>query len=234
MQRGEFYGDAGPVGQGTVAGGAADGLYRAGIGVKIARGVLSGARAFAEHVEGIARAARGLRLRAGQRRFDGFAKHEMAAHQPHRLPRRRAHRGRADPLGEPAQRSLRRLARLDHPRRHPQRPGRGIDQEGRGFGLVVDEIALAELVLDEAVGGTGIRHAEQRLRQHHQRQPLPGRQRELAQHVLDPAERVVIGADRLDQPRRRAGRSAVPARARAGRRPKAPPQWRHRRARMVQ
>ncbi len=70
--------------------------------------------------------------------------------------------------------------------------------------LVMDEVALAELVLDELVGGAGVRHPQQRFRQHHQRQPLLGRQRELAQHVLDAAERIVIGPDRLDQPRRRA------------------------------
>jgi hypothetical protein len=41
-------------------------------------------------------------VRARQRRLDGFAEHEVAAHQPHRLPRRGAHRGQADPLGQPA------------------------------------------------------------------------------------------------------------------------------------
>ena len=66
----------------------------------------------------------------------------------------------------------------------------------------MDEIALSELVLDELVGGAGVGNAQQRFRQHHQRQPLLGRQRELPQHVFDPAERVVIGADGFDQPRR--------------------------------
>ena len=66
------------------------------------------------------------------------------------------------------------------------------------------EIALAELVLDELVGGAGVRNAQQRFRQHHQRQPLLGRQRELAQHVLDAAQGIVIGPDGLDQPGRRA------------------------------
>ena len=66
----------------------------------------------------------------------------------------------------------------------------------------MDEIALAELVLDELVGGAGVRHAQQRFGQHHQRQAFLGRQRELAQHVLDAAERIVVGADRLDQARR--------------------------------
>ena len=136
----------------------------------------------------------------------------MAAHQPHRLPRRRAHRRRAEPLGKPAERALRRLAGLDHPRRHAERPGRGVDQEGRGFGLVVDEVAFAELVLDEAVGGAGVGHAQQRLRQHHQRQALLGRERELAQHVLDAAERVVIVCGSPRSAASRSGRSAAPAR----------------------
>ena len=67
---------------------------------------------------------------------------------------------------------------------------------------MVDEVALAELVLDKLVCGAGIGHAQQCFRQHHQRQALFGREREFAQHVLDAAERIVIGADRFDQPRR--------------------------------
>ncbi len=123
----------------------------------------------------------------------------MAAHQPHRLPGRGAHGGNAEPFGQPPDRSIRSFAGLDHPRRHAERPGRRIDQEGAGFGLVMHEIALAELVLDELVGGAGIGHAQQRLREHHQRQPLFGREREFAKHVLDAAEPVVLGAYRLDQ-----------------------------------
>src|SRR6185369_3682271 len=43
------------------------------------------------------------------------------------------------------------------------------------FGL--GPVAGGELVLDQAVGGHGVRHAQQRLGQHHQRQPLLGRKR---------------------------------------------------------
>ena len=68
----------------------------------------------------------------------------------------------------------------------------------------MDKIALAELVLDELVGGAGIRHPQQGFREHHQRQALLGGERELAQHVLDAAEPVVIGPDGADQPRRHA------------------------------
>src|SRR5215510_7473117 len=67
-------------------------------------------------------------------------------------------------------------------RRRYEHPRRGIDQEGARPGLVMDEVALAELVLDELVSGARVRDPQQRLRQHHQRQSLLGRQRELAQH----------------------------------------------------
>ena len=80
---------------------------------------------------------------------------------------------------------------------------------------MVDEVALAELVLDELVGGAGVRHAQQRFGQHHQRQAFLGREREFAQHVLDAAERIVIGADGLDQPRRGAIDARFLRRARA-------------------
>ena len=125
MQRGELDRDAGPVGQGPFTGGGADGVDRARIGIEIARRIIGGARAFAEHVERIARCARRCRLGAspGQRGFDRLAEHEMAAHQPHRLPRGGAHGRHAQPLGEPPDRALRGFARLDHPRRHAQRPG---------------------------------------------------------------------------------------------------------------
>ena len=46
--------------------------------------------------------ARGMRLRPRQRGLDGLAEHEMIAHQPHRLPRRRPHRRRAQPLRQPS------------------------------------------------------------------------------------------------------------------------------------
>ena len=89
MQRGEFYRDAGPVGQRLIAGCTADSFDRAAVGIEIALGVSGGARAFAEHVEGIARRAGRLRPRQGG--FDGLAEHEMAAHQAHRLPGGGAH-----------------------------------------------------------------------------------------------------------------------------------------------
>ena len=67
---------------------------------------------------------------------------------------------------------------------------------------MVHEVALTELVLNELVGGAAIRYPQQGFREHHQREPLLGRERELAKHVLDAAEPVVVGAYRIDQTRR--------------------------------
>ena len=92
------------------------------------------------------------------------------------------------------------ITRADIPSAHAE----ALTRNALDLRFVMDEVALAELVLDELVGGAGVRHPQQRFRQHHQRQPFLGRQRELAQHVLDAAERIVIGPDRLDQPGRRA------------------------------
>ena len=64
---------------------------------------------------------------------------------------------------------------------------------------MVDEIAFAKLVFDELVGGAGVRHAQQGLGEHHQRQALLGRECEFAQHVFDAAKPVIARADGIDQ-----------------------------------
>jgi hypothetical protein len=75
-------------------------------------------------------------------------------------------------------------------------------EEGGGFGLMMDEVALRQLVLDELVGRARVRYAQQRFREHHQREAFLRGQRELAQHVFHAAKRIVIDANRLDQPPR--------------------------------
>ena len=80
----------------------------------------------------------------------------------------------------------------------------------------MDEVALAELVLDELVGGAAIRHAQQGFGEHHQRQALLGGQREFAQHVLDAAQSVVTAANGGDQACRGAVDPRVLFRAQSG------------------
>ena len=125
--------------------------------------------------------------------------------------------GRPDALGELAEDALRRLAGLDDAGGDAERPGGGRDEEGVRLRLVAGEVALAELVLDQPVGGGCVRHAQQRLGQHHQGEPLLGRERVFAQHLLDAAEAAAPRADRLDQARRRRVDARLPRRARDGR-----------------
>jgi hypothetical protein len=70
------------------------------------------------------------------------------------------------------------------------------------LGLVVNEVAGREPVFDQAVGGCRIRHAQEGFREHHQGQPLLGRERVFAEKVLDPAQSSRRGADRLHEPAR--------------------------------
>ena len=106
--------------------------------------------------------------------IDGLAQYEVMAQQPHRLPRRSAHGGKADPLGNQPDGAERRLAGLDHARGQAEGPYRCVDQQRAGFGPVMCEITLTEFVLDEAVGGGGVRDAQQRLGHHHQGEAFLG------------------------------------------------------------
>ena len=137
----------------------------------------------------------------------------MRADEPHRLAGRRAHRRQAEAAHDRVEDRLRRLARMDDPGGDAERPGRGRNQHGRGSHLAVEPAAGGELVLDQAVGGRGVGHAQQRLGQHHQRQALLGGERIGVQQILDAAEARRPGADRLDQP----ARARVDAALRGGR-----------------
>ena len=194
--------DAGPVGQGGVAGRPADGLNGSGVGVEVARRVRGRARALAQHVEGVAVEPPSAGVGAAERVRDRLAEHEMVAHDAHGLTGGGAQGRHAEAFGERFQEALGRLARLDDPRRDAKRPGGGVDEKSVRRRGMVDEVPLAELVLDQPVGGGGVRYAQQRLGQDHEGEALLGGERVLAQHVLDAAKPAPLFADRLDQARR--------------------------------
>jgi len=73
-----------------------------------------------------------------------------------------------------------------------------------------DQSPAASLSSISRSAGGGIGHPQQRLRQHHQGEPLLGGQRIGMQKVLDPAEAAGLRPDALDQP----GRARVDARFR--------------------
>ena len=58
----------------------------------------------------------------------------------------------------------------------------------RRAAVVVRPVAGFQLVLDQAVGGAGIGHPQQRLGQHHQRQALLGGERIGVQEIFHPAK----------------------------------------------
>ena len=79
-----------------------------------------------------------------------------------------------------------------------ERPGRGRNEQRARFDVVRGPIAGGELVFDQPVGGGGIGHPQQRLRQHHEGEPLLGGQRIGMQEVLDAAEPASAAANGLD------------------------------------
>ena len=177
----------------------ADGVDGAGVGFEIALGVGGGAGALAQHVEGIEILAAGIGAR--QRLLDRLPQHEMRAEQPHGLARGGAHRRQAEPLHQRLDDALRRLARMDDARRDAERPGRGRHQQRGRARIVMRPVARFQLVLDQAVGGVGVGHAQQRLGQHHQRQALLGGERIGVQEIFHPADAADARADRRHQPR---------------------------------
>ena len=74
-------------------------------------------------------------------------------------------------------------------------------------------VAGLEFVLDQAVGGVGVRHPQQRLGQHHQRQPLFGGERIGVQEIFNAADTADAGANCLHQ----AGGAGIDARLGLGR-----------------
>ena len=136
---------------------------------------------------------------ARQRFVNVLPDDEMRAKQPHRLPRRRAHGRQAEAAHDIVEDGFGRLAGMDDAGGDAERPGRSRDQQRRRFDVAVKPAAGGELVLDQPVRRRRIGHAKERLGQHHQRQPLLGRQRIGVQKIFDAAESGRLAPDRLDQ-----------------------------------
>ena len=58
--------------------------------------------------------------------------------------------------------------------------------------------ALLQFVFNQPVLRRPVRHAQQRFGQHHQRQPLAGRQAIFAQEILDAADAARLRPDGID------------------------------------
>ncbi len=156
-------------------------------------------------------------------RFADVAAHdEDLAHHPHRRADALADERLAGARDQPLQRA-RLLAVAGQRAADDEAPGRGVDQGRIGLALVRAPVALAELVGDQAVGGLGIGHAQERLGEADSRatpswvlsryswrnwltQPLALRLAQLGEHGqrarLDPRPRIGVerGAPRAAAP----------------------------------
>ena len=182
----------------------------------VALRVFFGRRGFAEHVVGIAEAAR-LELAAVRQRFGNrLAGDELLAHQAHRhvdaLPDQRL------AAASDQTRQRRRQPRLAV-RRHElagdhQAPRRRVHEQRRRLPHVRAPVALADLVADERVAGRAIGDAQQRFGETHQRDAFLARQRELVDQPFDATARM-LGAQRFDERRRERLRFGGDARGQA-------------------
>jgi hypothetical protein len=167
------------------------------VGVEIFVRVVGAAGAFAQHVVRVAKFA--MTAGARQRFFDALTEHKVRADQPHGLADGGAQSRQPETPDDGIEDGLRRLARMNDARRYSERPGGGRHQQRRGLDLAVEPVAAGKLILDQPVGGGRVGDAQQCLRQHHQGQPLFGRQRIRVQKIFNPAKPAGLGADRLDQ-----------------------------------
>ena len=171
--------------------GGRDGVDGARIAQVIAAGVGFGTRRFAQHVVAVGVAFLFHVGGAFHRRLDGFAQHELRAHFLHRAGDGGADHRLAQPFDGAAQVAHGpQLVLLQHLAGQQQRPGRGVDQRRGRMAHMFAPVGRRDLVLDQRVDGFGIRHAQQRFGQAHQRDAFLGRQ-------------TVFGEENLHQPRLR-------------------------------
>ena len=217
VQGGELDRDAGTGERGIAGGGAADRLDGLAVVVEVAVGVGGGHGAFAQHVVGVAEAARFSGASAVYRLIDGLAKDEMLTHQAHGEIERAADDGLATPLQDGSQRAGEAgLAGGGGERAgHQQAPGGGVDEQRRAAAEMGAPVGAPDAVADQGVAGGGVRGAEQGFGEAHQGDALGARQRVFSHQCLDRATGA-SGAQGGDQARRDLGDGLLFGRVEAG------------------
>ena len=177
MQRRQLDRDPGVRPHVRALGGTGDGGDGIGIGAGIAIGIGAGHRRFTQHVIRIGEAFGFLAFRPIHRGLDRLAQHELSAHLADRGPdgiadHRFTHAAHHGPQGAGHAGFL----LLKHAAGQHQPPGRGIDQRRGRMPKVRGPVRRRDLVFDQCVDGGGVRHAQQRLGQAHQRHAFLGRE----------------------------------------------------------
>ncbi len=164
-----------------------DGLDRLRIGVVIALGVGRRARAFAQHVEGIAIACCPSPRPPLQRFLDRPSTDELAGQDAHGIKHGLADDGLAAFRDKPAQDILRLVVETDDAAGEQKAEGRGVDEKRVRLAEMGFPIANAQLVLDQTVAGLGVGNAQQRLGEAEQHHAFLARQPVLLQKSVEPA-----------------------------------------------
>ena len=156
---------------------------------EVAERVVAGQRGLAQHVEREAIAACVPRAGVAERLLDRAAQHELPAEQPHREIDALADQRLAAFAEQRRQRLLERAVavRVDQATRHQQAPRGRVDEQRRAAADVRVPVAPAQLVADQQVARRGIRNAQQRFREAHERDAFARIERELEHQRVDAA-----------------------------------------------
>ena len=186
-----------------------DRVDRGLVGDVIPVGIGSGQRRLAEHVVGERVAARLALARIRERLADRAAGDELAPQEPHREIDALANQRLAAFAQQRGECLLEHpfAARLDDPAGDEQPPRRRIHEQRRGRPDVRGPIAAGKLVADQPVARPGVRNAQQRLGEAHQRDALAAVERGLEHQRVDAAR---LRARRTHRRRQRCRRRLRP------------------------
>ena len=218
VQRRQLHRYAGSGHHTPAVGRAADRVDRGFVRDEVALGVGRRHRRLAQHVVRERVAARLAVAGIGERFVDRAPGDELAAQQPHREIDALADQRLAALAQQRGQRLLERAfaARFDDLPGDQQTPRRRVHEQRRRRPDVRRPVAAADLVADQPVARGGIRDAQQRLGEAHQRDALAAVQRELEHQRVDAAGVRARRANRLGQRRRHRLRPGERRRREAG------------------
>ena len=141
------------------------------VGDHIGLSIGGGERGLTQHIVGVTEPFLFQLAGVGQRFGDGFAGHELFAHQTHRHVDAFANQRFAAFADNPVQRARKAgfVMGRDQFAGKQQAPGCRIDEQRRAAADVRLPVTVADFVADEGIAGGFVRNTQQRLRQTHQR-----------------------------------------------------------------
>jgi hypothetical protein len=129
--------------------------------------------------------------------------HELAAEHAHGVTQRLAHHRLTGARDQPSHITGQIpgcfVVQPQQPPGQHQSPRGGVDEQRRGAGQVLVPAALAQLLLDQPVGGRGVGDAQQGLGEAHEHHPFLRGQVVLAQEGVDASGADALGPHRLHQ-----------------------------------